>query len=345
MKSAFTQLCLLGCNHQTAPLEMRERIALTEGTHRALYEVLHEHADFQESLVLHTCNRLEIYAVGNGTTPLRLRELLGEVTGIDPAIFIEYGYDLCDAEVVQHLFQVASGLNSQLIGETEIFGQVKAAYDEACQRGTTGPILHRLLQKSFQAGKWARTHTAICQGQISLGNITVELAERVFGSLQEANALVVGTGQVGRDVAKALRSRGLGAITVTSRKIETAAAVAKEVGGVPLPFDCWHRALENTNIAIFATSAPNTLLSASDISAIMQIRGGDPLFLIDLAVPRDVEASVGLLDSVFLYDLEDLSSIANANRKLRENEVNQCREILIEKATHFWDRNRPKSSS
>ena len=338
MGAPEVQLCLLGCNHHTAPLELRERIALTEETHRRLFETLKEHPEFSESLVLHTCNRLEVYAVGNGTTPEHLKTTLAEITGLSAELLTEHAYDLRNAEVVKHLYGVASGLNSQLVGETEIFGQVKAAYQEARQRGTTGPLLHKLLQKSFQAGKWARTNTSVSQGQVSLGNIAVELAERVFGSLRKASALVIGSGQVGRDVAKALRSRGLGELTVTSRRLETAAAVAQEVGGAPLAFDCWHRALETTDVAVFATSAPDALLRTEEAAAIMQVRGGDPLFLIDLAVPRDVEAGVGALESVFLYNFEDLSEIANANRKLRESEVTKCRQALDEKAHHFWSK-------
>lgn len=338
MESKSSQLYLIGCNHQSAPLHLRERLALKDESHHALYEALRAHAELHESFVLHTCNRLEVYAVGNGTTPEHVRAVLGEVTGSEASTFVEYAYDHRDAAVVEHLFEVAAGLNSQLVGETEIFGQLKNAYEEACERGTVGRLLHRLLQKSFQAGKWARTHTAIGQGHVSLGNIAVELAERVFGSLRTANALVVGTGQIGKDVAKALRSRGLSELSVTSRRLENAVALAEEVGGAHLAFDRWHRALERADVAIFATSAPNALLTTEEASAIMSVRGGDPLFLIDLAVPRDIEAGVGELESVFLYNLEDLSEIANANRITRESEVEKCRAALKERAQGFWAR-------
>lgn len=333
-----TQLYLLGCNHKSAPLALRERLALSDETHRALYDALAQKDDLRETFVLHTCNRLEVYAVGNGTTPTRVREALGAVTGDALQIFTEHAYDYRDAEAVEHLYAVAAGLNSQLIGETEIFGQLKNAYDEACERKTVGRVLHRVLQKSFQAGKWARTHTDIGKGQVSLGNIAVELAERVFGSLKKANALVVGSGQVGRDVAKALRSRGLEELTVTSRTLANAAAVAEEVGGATLSYERWHRALERADVVVFATSSPHAILTTAQVEAVMGVRRGDPLFIIDLAVPRDVEAGVGELESVFLYNFEDLSEIANANRQLRENEVERCRSALQERAHGLWSR-------
>jgi glutamyl-tRNA reductase len=332
------QLYLIGCSHHSAPLELRERLALNDATHRALYEGLRAAGDLRESFVLHTCNRLEVYAVGNGTTPRLVREVLGQVTGGELEAFSVHGYERHNLEAVQHLYEVAAGLNSQLIGETEIFGQLKHAYEEACERQTVGHLLHRVIQKSFQAGKWARTHTAIGRGQVSLGNIAVELAERVFGSLRRARALVVGSGQVSCDVAKALRSRGLGELTVSSRRLERAAAVAKEVGGVPLPFERWPRVLEHTDVAIFATSAPEILLTAAEVQAVMSIRKGEPLFLIDLAVPRDVDAAAGELESVFLYNLEDLSEIANTNLRLRQSEVEKCRHALRERASSFWSR-------
>jgi glutamyl-tRNA reductase len=241
-------------------------------------------------------------------------------------------------EAVAHLFEVAAGLQSQLIGETEIFGQVKDAYAEACAEKTVGQSLHRLFQKTFQAGKWARTHTAISQGQVSLGNVAVELAARVFGSLKHSHGLVVGGGEIGRDVAKALHSRGLKKISVTSRRAESATSVASEVEGEVIDFKEWQTLLSKADVAVFATAAPTMHLTKAELTSLMKKRGGDPLLLIDLAMPRDVDPACADLDSVFLYDLADLSEIANTNRRIRESEISVCRDGLRQRADAFATR-------
>ena len=213
---------------------------------------------------------------------------------------------------------------------------MKDAYAEACDRKTAGRLLHKLFQKSFQAGKWARTHTAINQGHVSLGNIAVDLAARVFGELKKSHALVIGGGEVGRDVVKALHSRGLKQISVTSRREETASLAAAEVVGEVVPFDTWKTVLEKADVAIFATASPGSLLLAEEVTRIMAERNGDPLLLIDLAMPRDVDAGCGKEEAVYLYDLAALSKIANTNREIRESEVDHCRIGLKQRAETTW---------
>lgn len=337
MSGASAQyLHLVGCSHESAPLELRERLSLGPDTVKELYAALQAEGHLGEVAVLHTCNRLEIYVVGSSVDLNSLTRRIALATKLPVEEFQNHVYRLEGRSVVQHLFEVASGLKSQLVGETEIFGQVKNAYAEACQQRTAGKAIHKLFQKSFQAGKWARTHTAISQGHVSLGNIAVDLADRVFGTFKRSHALVVGGGDVGRDVTKALHSRGLKRISVTSRRAETAAGSASEVGGEVVPFDSWKEVLETTDVAIFATAAPGALLTRAELSKIMTKRGGDPLLLIDLAVPRDVEAACGDEEAVYLYNLADLSNIANLNRKMRESDVELCRQGLKQRTAATW---------
>ncbi len=332
---------VVGCNHRSTPLEVREQLALTPEKLECLRAALATDNGLRESYILHTCNRLEIYGVGTHPAAERLFYHLQTATGFEAKALQEHAYSLDAEQAVNHLFEVASGLDSQLLGETEILGQVKAAYAEAVNRQTVGPVLHRVIQKTLQAAKWTRTHTAIGQGQVSLGNVAVELAERIFGKLEKARTLVVGSGEVGREVARALHSRGASAIAVSSRRLENAKVLAAEVQGETIPFASWPEKLRFVDITIFATSAPGTILTEGMVAGMMKTRGDEPLFLVDLAVPRDVDPSVGGLDAVFLYNFEDLAEIANRNRALREAEVTRCRRILSDRATLLWNKLKP----
>ncbi len=337
MSDAPIHFQVVGCNHHSTPLEIREQIALTPEALDRLRKALAEDSQLLESYVLHTCNRLEIYAAGEpSSTAERLQSHLLAATGFTADTLAQYTYLHTEQQAIRHLFEVASGLDSQLIGETEILGQVKTAYAESVHSRLVGKTLHRVLQKTLQAAKWARTHTAIGQGQVSLGNVAVELAERIFGKLGKARTLVVGSGEIGREVARALHSRGASAIAVTSRRLENATTLAREVEGETIPFASWTEKLRFVDIAIFATSAPGTILTLESIEALMEIRGDEPLFLVDLAVPRDVDPRIGEMESVFLYNFEDLAEIANRNRALREAEVTRCQKMLADRAEALW---------
>jgi glutamyl-tRNA reductase len=333
---------MVGCSHHSTPLEVRERIALPPERLARLREALLSDPLIAESFVLHTCNRLEIYGsspAGAGETlEAQLARHLQVATTFTSDEAQTYAYTRDAEEAVRHLYEVAAGLDSQLLGETEIFGQVKSAYESAQQVRSVGPVLHRLLQKTFQAAKWARTHTGIGQGQVSLGNVAVDLAERIFGRIAEARTLVVGSGEIGREVARALHSRGTREIAVTSRQLANAQALAAEVGGETIPFNAWAEKLRYVDIAVFATASPGALLTEAIADERLPERHGQPLFLVDLAMPRDVAPEVGERQAVFLYNLQDLAEIANRNRAMREAEVNRCRTELRERAANFWRR-------
>lgn len=331
------QVRVLGFNHHQTPLELREKLALSPERTHTLRQKLAATPGCAESLVLNTCNRVEVYWSGN--PPANPDEVLFAISGVNQVSAAElqtHIYTLEGLDAVQHLFQVAAGMDSQIVGETEIFGQLKTAYQEAQIAGTISSILHRLLQRSFQSAKWARTHTGISVGQVSLGNVAVELATRIFGKLTVARTLVVGSGDVGRDVAKAFRSRGVACMSIASRTTDRANDLARAVDGLIIPYSSWKAHLPYVDIAIFATSAPGQILLAREIEPLVPKRGGRPVFLIDLAVPRDVDTSIVNLPAVYLYNYDDLAEIANENLRSRATAMQDCRERLQRRAGEVW---------
>lgn len=339
MSSDLKRLIVVGCNHQHTPLEIRERLALGSDAVEQLLAALRADPVVSECLVLNTCNRVEVYAVTQTSDWAALfghhLEKLNQYSAHD---FLKLAYVFEGEEAVQHAFKVASGLDSQIVGETQILGQMKAAYTLAGEREVLGGALHRLFQKAFQGAKWAHTSTGISSGQISLGNVAVELASRIFGKLTVSRTLIVGSGEVGQEVAKAFRSRGVACMSIASRTPERAELLAKSVDGLVIPFKTWHDHLPFTDIGIFATSSPQPLVTASSISEIMVRRHHKPLFFIDLAMPRDIHPEVGTLPNAFLYNLEDLSSIANENLLSRKADVDSCLVTLHRKAAATWQR-------
>ena len=234
MSERVRNLVALSATHRTAGLDERAAFTVPAGGAEAFYAAARE-AGLAEAVLLATCNRLEAYGVGDEAAALHVRSALIKATGAAPAVLDQHLRPVPGLEAVEHLFAVVSGLESQMVGEVEIAGQVKDAYADALARGMTGPVLNRVFQRAFQAGAWARTHTGISQGQVSLGNVAVELAQRVFGSLDEARVLVLGTGDVGRRVVQALVSRGAGHVAVASRTFENARLLAAEFRGASLP--------------------------------------------------------------------------------------------------------------
>lgn len=314
-------------------------MALSNEGVRSLQDGLRQHPAVREAAILNTCNRIEIYAVSqNGDWREAVAQLLGEINGFPVNEFLEHAYCFENLDAVKHAYRVAAGLDSQMVGETQILGQMKNTYADAIEQQTIGPVLHRFFQKCFQAAKWARTETKIGVGQVSLGNVAVELAVRIFGRLTVSRTLVIGSGEAGRDVAKAFRSRGVACMSIASRTHQRAEALAREVDGLLIPFNTWEDTLPYVDIGIFATSAPHCLLDREMIEHRLGKRPRKPLFLIDLAVPRDIQPEVAELPNVYLYNLEDLATIANENLKSRQEEMASCVIELEKKAHYLWER-------
>ncbi len=338
-------LHLLGSSHHIADLAVRERISLPQNKIDDFYGGLSALPGLDECLLLNTCNRTEIYGASkNGFSTNLLHEYLSNFQKIDPVFLRKHSYQHSGEKVVRHLFEVTAGIDSQMVGETEILGQVKKAYEDACQRNVSGKMLNRLFQKGFQAAKWARTNTGISKGQVNLGNVLCELARRIFGKVSNSRLLVVGAGEVAESAIEAFKSRGSQAITVTGRTFEWCplsrrkpSELAEKFGGFALSFSKYHESLHHFDVILTSTASTRSLISENEVKRAMKRRPAKPLFLIDASVPRNIDEAVANIDNVFLYNMDDVSAIANENLKSRMAEVERCRNVLSKKAVRIWD--------
>ena len=335
--SAQPVLFVVGVTHHTTPLELREKLALNEQTLPEFRRELAALPGLREVAVLNTCNRVEFYGVADSPATIEtLQMAFCQRQGLPADEFSRIRLQATNDEAVRHLLEVASGLDSQLLGENEIFGQVKDAYAGAQAAGTVGPVLNRVFQKSFQGAKYVRTHTAITEGQISTANVAVDLALTIFGDLSRARVLLLGAGEIGEKTARAFQSRGAAQLTVASRTLQRAMELASQLDAVALPFEHIDRHVAGFDIIVCATAAPRAIVTASAVAAAMKQRPAQPLFLIDLALPRDVEPAAAERENVFLYNLDDLARIAEQNRAAREAEVGKAKAIVAEKTAALW---------
>jgi glutamyl-tRNA reductase len=330
-------LFVIGASHHRAPLAVREKLALTAESAAALESEIAAFSGLKELALLSTCNRVEFYGVAaTAEAAERITTAFCARQQFPAFEFEKIRFDLRGRAAVQHLLEVAAGLDSQMLGETEIFGQVKEAYAAAQTRGRTGPVLNRVFQKGFQAAKHVRTHTAITEGQVSVANVAVDLALNIFGGLKDARILLLGAGEIGEKTARAFQSRGAAALTVASRTFERAMELATALGASAMPFEQREARLAEFDVVVCATSAPEVVIPFAAAAAAMHKRPVRPLFFIDQALPRDVDAAVAEIDNVFLYNLDDLAKIAAENRAAREAEIAKCRVIVAEKADALW---------
>jgi glutamyl-tRNA reductase len=330
-------LFFLGASHHTAPLAVREKLALNGPRAAALADRLRQTGGVREFALLNTCNRVEIYGVAADAGALAsVREAFAGVTGCTPAELDGVCRLSHNGDAIAHLFEVAAGLDSQIVGETEILGQVKEAYAAAQEQRHTGPVLNRVFQKTFQAAKHVRSSTAIGAGQISIATVAVDLAEKIFGELGAIRILVVGAGEIGVKTVQAFQSRGAKSITVASRTLSKAEETAAAAGGWAASLADLPDTLAVADIVTSSTSAPAAVITAVMAATAMRRRPSRPLFLIDLALPRDIEPAAGELANVYLYNLDDLAEIAEENLALRRAEVAKCRAILAERTAALW---------
>jgi glutamyl-tRNA reductase len=250
-------------------------------------------------------------------------------------------YALGEPQSIEHLFKVASGLDSMVLGETEILGQLKKAYDLALQHKHTGGRLNRTFQRAFNVAKQIRTETNIQRGSVSVGSVAVELAEKIFSALNDRHVLVIGAGDTSEKTARALLSRGAQSIIVSNRSYDRAAALAGELGGRAIHFDQWAAEFEKIDIVISSTAAPHYILDRVKLGPLMKLRKNRPLLVIDIAVPRDVEPEVNFLENVYLYNIDDLQAIADDYLKQRREEIARCEAIIRERAVALLGAQRP----
>lgn len=330
-------LFMLGCSHNSAPLHIRECFSISSGSESSLYNNLLHNKNVLEVFILNTCNRIEIYIVATPSINKdHIIESYCHTQKISKEQCLPYFSMIYDECVIQHLFQVTSGIDSQLIGETEILGQVKLAYQKAQKMGATGKILNRIIQKSFQSAKWARTHTGISKGQTSIGSITSDLALRIFGNLNTTRILVIGSGEIGEKTILALKLHGAKDLTVTNRTFKKACDLAEQICATAIPYELFPQKIHLFDIVICSTGAPNVILCSEIAKNAMKIRPELPLFLIDLSLPRNICSSTAEISNTYLYNIDDLAKIANENLKTRQNEVDICRKSLTNKAHQVW---------
>ena len=337
MSEVLESLFVLGISHHATPLGVREHFALTDANANDLQKQLHTLDGIRECLVLNTCNRLEIYCLADSIERAKeISNLICDKQNVPSKLYQQFAYSHNNLEALQHLLEVSAGLDSQMVGETEILGQIKQAYVNAREAHCTGRVLNRLFEKSFQAAKVTRTQTGITLGKISIGNVAVDLASRIFGRLGNSRVLLLGSGEVGEKTAQALKSRGIGDISVSSRTFEKAQTLANNLGVAAIDFDNFVNQLEHFDIIICSTAAPKALISKQVMTRAMNQRPERPCFLIDLAMPRDVDPSVDEVENVYLYNLDDLSNIANENLEARKAQIEKARKILKKHAWNLW---------
>jgi glutamyl-tRNA reductase len=315
-----------GLSYKTAPVEVREKLAVRPSLLPCHGCRLKLGAGLDEVVLLSTCNRVEVY----GVTPwiqgkvFRIFQQLCPGLDVMPYVYVKEG-----ADAVRHLFSVTSGLDSMVIGETEITGQVKNAYQAAQQVGLTGRVLNRWFQTALQVAKEVRTHTGIGHGATSVGSVAVELAEKVFaGDLSDKTVMILGAGKMGEACVRHLAKGGARSVLVANRSLERAQMLAAEFGGRALSFDERMAALIEADIVVSSTGSPTTVLHKDEIAGVLKARANRPLVLVDIAVPRDIATDVEELDNVYLYNIDHLEAVVRENSRMREQELSKCNEII-----------------
>ena len=322
-------LVCVGISHRHAPLEVREKFAVAPNSLAETLSRIRAIESLQGAVLLSTCNRVELYA--SAADP---KAALSDLS----CFLADLPFRSTDAaSTAKHLFRVASGLDSMVLGETEILGQIKQAYATAADTGAVDTRLHKLFQRAFQAAKEVRSETAISRGATSVGSVAVDLAEKIFGNLLDHQVMILGAGQTSERVARGLYSRGVGAVLVSNRHHERARHLADQIGGAAVHFEEWQDAFGERDILICSTAAPHFVVTPEKLAPVLRQRAGRPLYIIDLAVPRDVDPRVGTLESVHLHDIDSLQNLARKSTRCREGELARCEEILDRHTKNFLD--------
>ena len=331
------ELLALGASHKTASLELRERIALPTGRAARVLAELTEHDAIHEAVALFTCNRTELYlitadAVEAENTALAI---LSRQAGLRPTELLGSLYSLRGGDAVEHLFAVTGGLDSMIVGEAEVQGQVKRAYEMALVEGVSGPVSNRLFRDALAAGKRVRSETGVARSNVSVSTVAVQLAREFLGELSERRVLVIGAGENAELTAQALRDRGVETLFVANRRYDRALGLAQRFGGRAVTFDDLPRELEAADIVVTSTGAPHQILGREELEFVAASRMGRPLVLIDLAVPRDIEPSVRDCPGIALYDMDDLQRAVARNMDAREAEAAEALVLVREEVARF----------
>ncbi len=330
-------LLLIGVSHHSAPVEVRERLDFSGRGLEAALETLVDHHGLPEAVVLSTCNRAEVYASCSQPDQARLdiNRFLSDWNDLPDELLTPHLYELVDQEATRHLFRVAAGLDSLVVGEPQILGQVKDAYSLAADQARTGALLNRLFHSAFSVGKRVRTDTTLGEGAVSVSYAAVALARKIFGRLEGLNVLLLGAGEMGKLTAQHLRSQHVARIVIASRTARHAEALAAEIGAECVPWTDLEARLADADIVITATGSTQPIVSRAGVETAMFKRFYKPLFLIDIAVPRDVDPAVSELEQVFVYNIDDLRAIVDDNVSRRQAEVERAEAIVAQEVAGF----------
>ncbi len=326
-----------GLNHKSAPVGLRQRLAVGASEVPVVLESLRRAARLQEVAILSTCNRVEVYARGEGTAPdpREVADALAAERGVQPEDFAPYFYSYSGEEAVRHLCRVACGIDSMVVGETDILGQVREAFSTSAANGAAGKFFSNLFQTVFATAKTVHTQTGISKNKVSVGSVAVDLAERLFDDLSDKSVLVIGAGDMGKVTLAHLAQRGVGAIVLVNRTYESAVELAEKFGAKAVHIDEVLDYLMQADIVIGASGAPHLIIRPERVRDAMRHRPDREMFLIDIAVPCDIDPEVAEIEGVHLYDIDSLRKIVDENSQARQAEVERCREIIDESVARF----------
>jgi len=329
------QLIALGLNHTTAPVEIREKISFATDTLSNALHALTQCELATEAVIVSTCNRTEIYCSVEQDNVAALYEWLAHYHALTHDKIQNYLYTHIDHAAVRHLLRVACGLDSMILGEPQILGQIKTAYSTARTAGTIGKLLGKLFEYSFSVAKQVRTDTAIGSSPVSVAFAAVRLAQQIFGDLQGNTALLIGAGETIELAARHLHEKGLGRMIVANRTVERARLVAKEFSGYAITLEEMPKHLEEADVVITSTASPIPILTKAMVEKAIKARKHRPIFMVDIAVPRDIEADVSELEDVYLYSVDDLNQVIQENMRSREQAALKAEEIIDTEVSHF----------
>jgi glutamyl-tRNA reductase len=331
------RVALIGCNHRTAPVELRERIAFSSQQALRAADELRDRGILEEAVVISTCNRSELYGVPGDLAPSAaeaMEEYFTSFHGIPRGELDGRFYRWTGPDAVRHLFRVAAGLDSMLLGEAEILGQLRTAYNQALDHGATGPVLNRIFQGALEVGKRVRSETEVGARPMSVALAGVKLAERVFGNLKGHSALILGAGAVAEQVVEHMRNRGIGNLRVINRSFDRAAELAQRVGGEAVAWESLQAVLGAPDILVTSVGA-GPVLTREMLERAIAARSGRPVFVVDLGVPRNVADNASGLYNLYLYNIDDLGEIVEQNKKARESEIPRVEAIIAEHIDKF----------
>ncbi len=340
----MSELFAVGVSHKNAPVELRERLAIPDDDHAHVLGRLHDRAGLREVMVVSTCNRVEVYAVHPDLEAASAAAIdeLAVFHGIDPTLLREHAFVRSSADAARHIFRVAASLESLVVGEPQILGQVKEAFGRAKETGHVGPVLDRCLTCAFKSAKRVRTETEIARGGASVPSVAVDLAVSIFGDLSDSTVLVIGAGEMAEQAAVHLRAAGVPEIAVVNRSEERGRALAGRVQGHYEPWERLAAELARADVVVTSTGSRMPIIRREQLKPVLKARRQRPLFFVDIAVPRDVEPSVGRMDHVFLYNVDDLQGIVHDNLRSRHGEAQRAGALVDEEVQAFlaWMRSR-----